>query len=90
MVTKTISVQFAKTTTETFQRNKVMVSDIDDQWSADLMDMVKFSEYNKGYKYVIVVIDVFSKYLWMRSLKDKKELQLLTHCEKYLERAEYP
>jgi hypothetical protein len=36
------------------------------------MDMVKFSKYNDGYSYVLVIIDVFSKYVWFRKLKDKK------------------
>jgi transposase InsO family protein len=34
--------------------------------------MVKFSKYNDEFAYVLVVIDVFSKYLWLRKLKDKK------------------
>ena len=42
-----------------FQRNKIMVSGNDDQWSADLMDMVKFAEFNEEYKYVLVEIDFF-------------------------------
>lgn len=55
-----------------FKRNKTMVTDIDDQWSADLMDMNKFANYNDGFTYILVVIDVLSKYLWMRPLKNKK------------------
>jgi len=55
-----------------FKRNKLIITGIDDQWSADLMDMVKFAKYNDGYSYVLVVIDVFSRYLWLRPLKDKK------------------
>ena len=54
-------------------RTHIIVAGIDDQWSADLMDMVKFSKYNDGYSYALVVIDVFSKYVWLRKLKDKKE-----------------
>jgi transposase InsO family protein len=50
----------------------IIVTKIDDQWSADLMDMVKFNKYNRGVAFVLVVIDVFSKYLWLRPLKDKK------------------
>ena len=49
----------------------IIVSGIDDQWSADLMDMNKFSDKNDGYKYVLLVIDTFSKYIWLRSLKNK-------------------
>ena len=54
------------------KRTNIIVAGIDDQWSADLMDMVTFSKYNDGYNYILVVIDVFSKYLWVRKLKDKK------------------
>lgn len=50
----------------------MIVTGIDDQWDVDLMDMTKFAKYNRGYNYVLVVIDIFSKYLWMRPLKDKK------------------
>ena len=34
--------------------------------------MQKFSKWNKGIKYLLMVIDVFSKYGWIRGLKDKK------------------
>jgi hypothetical protein len=40
--------------------------------TADLMDMIKFSKYNDGFTYVLVVIDVFSKYLWLRKLRQKR------------------
>ena len=54
-----------------FERTPIIVAGIDDQWSADLMDMVKYSSLNNGVKYVLVVVDIFSKYLWLRPLKDK-------------------
>ena len=41
-------------------------------WAADLVEMQKFSKWNKGVKYLLMVIDVFSKYGWIRVLKDKK------------------
>ena len=55
-----------------FRRNKVITTGIDDQWDVDLMDMTKYSKYNNGWSFVLVVIDIFSKYVWMRPLKDKK------------------
>ena len=36
---------------------------------ADLM--VKFKDWNDGYKSVLLVIDTFSKYVWLRTLKNK-------------------
>ena len=36
------------------------------------MDLQPLSKFNKGFKYLLMVIDVFSKYGWIRPLKDKK------------------
>ena len=55
-----------------FPRRRVIVHGIDDTWAADLVEMQPFSKYNKGYKYLLTVIDILSKYGWMRPLKDKK------------------
>ena len=43
----------------------------DEIWSADLADMQAFSSFNKGFKYILTVIDVFSKYAWAVPIKDK-------------------
>ena len=50
---------------------KLLSLGIDDQWSADLMDMLKVKQYNDECSFILMVIDVFSKYLWMRPLKTK-------------------
>jgi len=47
------------------------VNRIDKIWAADLVEMQAFSESNRGVKYLLTVIDVFSKYGWMLPLKDK-------------------
>jgi len=54
-----------------FQRNHVVSSGTDDLWMADLIDMVKFADRNKGFKYILLVIDTFSKYVWLQPLKSK-------------------
>ena len=33
------------------------VKDIDDIWTVDLVDMIKFAKYNKGYTYLLTIID---------------------------------
>ena len=43
----------------------------DEIWAADLVDMQAFSFFNKGFKYILTVIDVFSKYAWAVPIKDK-------------------
>lgn len=55
-----------------FKRSPVIVQGIDDQWDADLMDVTKYSNYNDGIKFILVVIDIFSKYLWLRPLENKQ------------------
>ena len=44
---------------------------IDQIWSADLVDMSAFSKDNHGVKYLLTIIDVFSKYAWVMPLKTK-------------------
>ena len=53
------------------KRNKTIVSKVDAQWQADLVDMEQFAWYNKGYKYILVCIDILSKYCWVKVLKAK-------------------
>ena len=55
----------------TFQRTPIIVAGIDDQWSADHMDMQKFAHENNGFRYVLLVVDTFSKYFWLQPLHDK-------------------
>ena len=54
-----------------FERRRVNVNDIDEIWAADLIDMQGFSKQNKQIKYLLTVIDVFSKCVWIIPLKQK-------------------
>ena len=44
----------------------------DNIWGADLADMQLISKYNKGVHFLLSIIDIFSKYVWIVPLKDKK------------------
>ena len=44
---------------------------IDEQWQMDLADMQSLKQYNDGYRYLLVCIDVFSKYAWIVPIKSK-------------------
>jgi hypothetical protein len=55
-----------------FGRNKVIAYDKDEVWNADLVFMTAYASENDGYKYILTVIDVLSKYAWAFPLKDKR------------------
>ena len=54
-----------------FPRRKTFARDIDYLWQADLVDMTHLADYNDGYRYILTVIDVFSKFAWVTALKKK-------------------
>ena len=59
-----------------FPKRRVIVHNVDDIWCSDLVDMQKLSKWNKGYKYLLMVLDLFSKYGWMVPLKTKTGLEV--------------
>ena len=54
-----------------FRKRRVVVNGVDEIWAADLIDMQSFAKCNGGIKYLLTVIDVFSKYGWIVPLKSK-------------------
>ena len=55
-----------------FNKRRVLVSGVNKIWAADLADMKAFSKFNQGYNFILVVIDIFSKYGWAIPLKNKE------------------
>ena len=51
-------------------------------WDADLADMQSLSKYNKGIKYLLCAIDIFSEYVWVVSLKDKRGISIVHAFQK--------
>ncbi|XP_020296120.1 uncharacterized protein LOC109861047 [Pseudomyrmex gracilis] len=54
-----------------FPRRRVIVRRYDDLWQADVVEMRPYSRVNRGYHYILTVIDVLSKYAWAIPLKSK-------------------
>ena len=55
-----------------YPTNKTIIKSIDDTWSSDLLDMNDYGpKNNKGYRFILVVIDNFSKFGWTVPLKNK-------------------
>ena len=55
-----------------FPRRRIRIQTIFSRWDADLLDLQDLAQWNDQNKYILVVIDAFSKYLWLRALKNKK------------------
>ena len=53
-------------------------------WGADLADMQLISRYNKGVRFLLCVIDIFSKYAWVLPSKDKKGVSIVAAFQSIL------
>ena len=65
-----------------FKKRKVYSSFKDNIWGVDLADMQSLSRYNKGVKYLLCAIDLFSIYAWIIPLKDKKGTSIVNAFQK--------
>ena len=54
-----------------YPTRKYIVHDIDEQWQADLADVSLIARENDGFRFILTVIDIFSRYAWARPLKTK-------------------
>lgn len=54
-----------------FSRRSYVMRGINETFQADLIEMIPFSRENRGYNYILMVIDVFSKRAWAKALKNK-------------------
>ena len=73
-----------------FKRRKVYSSFRDNSWGVDLADMQSLSKYNKGIKYLLCAIDLFSKYAWVVPIKDKKGTSIVNAFQKIISEGRKP
>ena len=66
------------------KKRKVYSPFKDNIWGVDLADMQSLSKYNKGVKYILSAIDLFSKYAWVIPLKDKKGTRIVNAFTKII------
>ena len=71
-----------------FPRLQYNVSNVDDVWECDLLQLTTIKNHNDGYCYLLVVIDVLSKYAWVEPLRIKTARSTAAAFEKILDRSE--
>jgi transposase InsO family protein len=67
-----------------FKRAQVFTRGIDDVWAADLSDMNEFKKDNKNIRYILTVIDCFSRHAWASPIKDKTGDTVLNALKKII------
>ena len=73
-----------------YKKSRVIVPRIDAQFQADLVNLQNLSRYNKGYKYLLTCVDIFSKYAFVLPLKTKKGQELVKAFQKILSTGRKP
>ena len=63
-------------------KKKVYPEFQDNIWAADLADMQLISKFNKGFRFLLCVIDIYSKYALVVPLKDKKGVGIVNTFQK--------
>ena len=69
-----------------FKKRKVYSGFRDNIWGADLADMQLISKFNKRFRFLLCVIDIFSKYAWVVPLKDKKGISIVNANKIWVDR----
>ena len=73
-----------------FKKRKVYSSFRDNIWGVYLADMQSLRKYNKGNKYLLCEIDLFSKYTRVVPLKDKKGTSIINAFQKIISEGRKP
>src|SRR5436190_6491260 len=79
-----IARELHKTARKNFPRRKVKVLGIGDLLQGDLVEMIPYAKQNKGYKYLLTLIDCFSKKAYAASVKDKTAKNVMVDMESIL------
>lgn len=54
-----------------FKRRRVIIKGLHDLFQADLVEMIPYAKLNKGFRYILVIINTFSKFVWTYPIKTK-------------------
>ncbi|KAF0710718.1 Integrase catalytic domain-containing protein, partial [Aphis craccivora] len=84
MSKREIAIELHKPSGKNFITRRVNVNGKNDLWQADLVEMIPYSKKNKGYKYILCVIDCFTKFAWAVAFKSKTGEEVTNAMSKIL------
>lgn len=67
-----------------FKRRRTIIKSIDDLLQADIVEMIPYSRENGGFKYILMLINCFSKFVWAFPLRTKNSVEVAANTEKVL------
>ena len=70
-----------------FKKREVYSALKDNIWAANLAVMQLINKFNKGFKFLLSVIDIYSKYAWVVTLKDKKGASIVNAFQSILKKS---
>ena len=79
--------ELPRTAHHKFKRRRFIQYGLDDTFATDLAQLDQYANENKGFKYILVVIDCFSKYLWTQPIKSKSAKDVTTAMEGILKQS---
>ena len=82
MSNKELAEELHKSIIRKFKKRKVYSSFIDNIWDTDIVDMQLIIKLNERIRFLLSLIDIFSKYVWFIPLKDKNSITVSYAFEK--------
>lgn len=79
-----LNVELHKPTRKPKQYRQILSNDKDAIWSIDLVHLRPYAEFNDGYQYILVAVDIFTRYAWAVATRRATSAQVWTAMKKIL------
>ena len=73
-----------------FKRQRVVVPYMDYQWDVDTASMINYTKENDGYGFFVLIIDIFSRYIWTVPLRTTKATEMVDALKSIFDRGRVP
>ena len=89
MSNKELAEELLKPIIRKLKNRKIRSSFTDNIWGADLVNIQLISKFDKGFRFLLYVINVFSKHVWVIPFKDKKRTTITNAFQKNLDKSNH-